>query len=443
MNRTLIIDTKKNIGKKVKICGWVNSRRDHGKIIFIDLRDISGIIQIVFTPENKQIYKLAEPLRDEWVIKVEGIVKKRPKGMQNPKIETGEIELHSKELEILSQTKTLPFSIVEKEAKEPSLEKRMNWRWLDLRNPEKQLIFRVWTTMEQIFKEYWINHDYIQIHSPKLMSVPSESGAELFEVAYFKKKAYLAQSPQFYKQMAMAAGFEKVFEIGPVFRADPSFTSRHATEFTSYDVEISFIDSHQDIIRAEERVLVKVLTMIKKKHGKEIERFYKRKLIIPKTPFPQITMGEAKKMLKKLGVASKERGDFSPEEERKLSEIILKKEKHEFIFVTEYPTQVRPFYHMRVENNPKLTKSFDLLWNGLEITTGAQREHRYSVLVKQAREKGLNLKPLRHYLNFFKYGCPPHGGFGLGPTRMLMKVFNINNIRETTFLYRGIRKLTP
>ncbi len=443
MNRTLIIDTKKNIGKKVKICGWVNSRRDHGKIIFIDLRDISGIIQIVFTPENKQIYKLAEPLRDEWVIKVEGIVKKRPKGMQNPKIETGEIELHSKELEILSQTKTLPFSIVEKEAKEPSLEKRMNWRWLDLRNPEKQLIFRVWTTMEQIFKEYWINHDYIQIHSPKLMSVPSESGAELFEVAYFKKKAYLAQSPQFYKQMAMAAGFEKVFEIGPVFRADPSFTSRHATEFTSYDVEISFIDSHQDIIRAEERVLVKVLTMIKKKHGKEIERFYKRKLIIPKTPFPQITMGEAKKMLKKLGVASKERGDFSPEEERKLSEIILKKEKHEFVFVTEYPTQVRPFYHMRVENNPKLTKSFDLLWNGLEITTGAQREHRYSVLVKQAREKGLNLKPLRHYLNFFKYGCPPHGGFGLGPTRMLMKVFNINNIRETTFLYRGIRKLTP
>ena len=443
MKRILIIDTKKNTGKKVKICGWVNSRRDHGKIIFIDLRDISGIIQIVFTPENKQIYKLAEPLRDEWVIKVEGIVKKRPKGMQNPKIETGEIELHSKELEILSQTKTLPFSIVEKEAKEPSLEKRMNWRWLDLRNPEKQLIFRVWTTMEQIFKEYWINHDYIQIHSPKLMSVPSESGAELFEVAYFKKKAYLAQSPQFYKQMAMAAGFEKVFEIGPVFRADPSFTSRHATEFTSYDVEISFIDSHQDIIRAEERVLVKVLTMIKKKHGKEIERFYKRKLIIPKTPFPQITMGEAKKMLKKLGVASKERGDFSPEEERRLSEIILKKEKHEFVFVTEYPTQVRPFYHMRVENNPKLTKSFDLLWNGLEITTGAQREHRYSVLVKQAREKGLNLKPLRHYLNFFKYGCPPHGGFGLGPTRMLMKVFNINNIRETTFLYRGIRKLTP
>jgi aspartyl-tRNA synthetase len=318
----------------------------------------------------------------------------------------------------------------------------MNWRWLDLRRPEKQLIFKVWTVMEQAFRKYWINHGYIQIHSPKLMSVPSESGAELFEVIYFDRKAYLAQSPQFYKQMAMAAGFEKVFEIGPVFRANPSFTARHDTEFTSYDIEISFIDSHQDVIRAEEEMLVEVLTTVKEKYGKEIEKFYRRKLVIPKTPFPQFTMEEAKKILKKLRVPS-EREDLSPEEERKLSEFVLKKEGHEFVFVTEYPIEVRPFYHMRLETNPKLTKSFDLLWNGLEITTGAQREHRYEILVKQAKEKGLKIESIKYYLNFFKYGCPPHGGFGLGPTRMLMKIFNIGNVREVTYLYRGVKRLIP
>ena len=445
MKRILNIETLKYLNRRVKVCGWVQTVRSHGKIIFIDLRDASGILQIVFTPHprNKNIYELAQSLRPEWVISVEGEVKKRPKEMINPKLKTGEIEIKVESLEIFSKAKTLPFPIVEKEAKETSLEKRMDWRWLDLRRPEKQLILKVWTLMEHIFREYWINHGYIQIHSPKLMSAPSESGAELFEVPYFNRKAYLAQSPQFYKQMAMAAGFEKVFEVGPVFRANPSFTSRHDTEFTSYDVEISFINSHQDVMRAEEEMLVEVLTAIKKNYGKEIEKVYKRKLIIPKIPFPQLTMEEAKKMLKRLEVPNDRKGDLSPVEERKLSEFILKKQKHEFVFVSEYPVEVRPFYHMRLENKPKLTKSFDLLWNGLEITTGAQREHRYDVLIKQAKEKGLKTEPIRHYLNFFKYGCPPHGGFGLGPTRMLMKVFNINNVREVTFLYRGVKRLTP
>jgi len=443
MERILNNQTIKYLGQKVKICGWVNSRRDHGKIIFIDLRDVSGLLQIVFTPQNNEIYQKAQELRPEWVISIEGNIKERPKEMINPKLETGKIELQAENLEIFSQAKTLPIPIFDQTVEESTLEKRMNWRWLDLRKPEKQLIFKVWTYMEQVLREYWINHGYTQIHSPKLMSSPSESGAELFEVPYFNKKAYLAQSPQFYKQMAMAAGFEKVFEVGPVFRANPSFTSRHDTEFTSYDVEISFIESHQNVIRAEEEMLVEVLTKIKEKYGKETEKFYKRKIIIPKIPFPQVTMEEAKKILKKLRVPSKGEGDLSPEEERKLSEFILKKEGHEFVFVTEYPVEVRPFYHMRFETNSKLTKSFDLLWNGLEITTGAQREHRYDILMKQAKEKGLKLASIRHYLNFFQYGCPPHGGFGLGPTRMLMKLFDIDNVREVTYLYRGVKRLTP
>ena len=444
MQRVLNAETIKYLSKKVRVCGWVNTIRSHGKILFVDLRDRSGLLQIVFTPNlNSKLYELAETLRPEWVIEVVGKIAKRPKGMENPKIETGRIELQPDKLEIFSQAKTLPFPLFEIETEEPSLEKRMNWRWLDLRKPEKRLIFEVWTLMEQAFREFWIDHGYIQIHSPKFMSAPSESGAELFEVKYFNRKAYLAQSPQFYKQMAMAAGFEKVFEVGPVFRANPSFTSRHDTEFTGYDVEISFIKSYQDVIRAEEEVLVYVLNKIKEKYGKEIEKIYERKLIVPKIPFPQMTMAETKKILSKLNIKSEKEGDLTPEEERKLSEFILKEKGYEFVFVTEYPKEVRPFYHMRLETNPNLTKSFDLLWNGLEITTGAQREHRYDILVKQAKEKGLKLESIKYYLNFFKYGCPPHGGLGLGPTRMLMKVFNVKNVREVTYLYRGIKRLTP
>lgn len=437
MPRILNNDTTKYLGQKIKVSGWVNARRDHGKIIFIDLRDRSGLLQVVFD-------KIGKDLRPEWVISVEGKIVERPKAMQNPKIETGRVEMKAENLEILSKFKgELPIPIIEKGEKEVGLQKRLNWRWLDLRNPKNQLIFKVWTFMEQAFREYWLSNGYLQIHSPKFMSAPSESGAELFEVKYFDRKAYLAQSPQFYKQMAMASGFEKVFEIGPVFRANPSFTSRHDTEFTGYDVEISFIESHQNVIQEEERLLVFALTKINEKFKEEIEKAYGRKLIIPKIPFPQVTMKEAKKILAKLNVPSEKEGDLSPEEERKLSEYIKQKEGHEFVFIIEYPIEVRPFYHMRLENNPELTKSFDLLWNGLEITTGAQREHRYKILAKQAKKKGLKLESIRHYLNFFKYGCPPHGGFGFGPTRFLMKIFNIDNVREVTYLYRGVKRLTP
>jgi aspartyl-tRNA synthetase len=292
------------------------------------------------------------------------------------------------------------------------LDKRLDWRWIDLRKPEKYLIFQVWTTMEEAFRKFWIDNGYIQIHSPKFMNAPSESGAELFEVLYFDRKAYLAQSPQFYKQMAMAAGFEKVFDIGPVFRAEPSFTTRHATEYTGYDAEISFIDSYQDVIKEEEKLIVAVLKEIKNKFGKKISKFYKRDLIIPKIPFPKITMKEAKAILKKMNVPSKSHGDISPEEERS-------------------------------ESNPGITQGFDLLWNGIEITTGSQREHRYNILIKQAKEKGLYKKSIQNYFNFFKFGCPPHGGIGIGPARMIMKIFNLDNIRDATFLHRGVKRLTP
>jgi len=437
MKRTLIEKIKERTGQQIKIAGFVHTIRDQGSIKFLIIRDISGTLQVVVTKTSPEALKVAKSLSLESVVEIVGLAK-------TEKQAPGGIEITAEKISILSLASPgLPIPVVEKGVEETDLQKRLDWRWLDLRKPEKTLVFKVWTLMEQSFREYWTQNGYIEIHSPKFMSTPSESGAELFEVKYFDRKAYLAQSPQFYKQMGMASGFERVFEVGPVFRANPSFTSRHDTEFTGYDTEISFIESHQDVMAEEQKAIRYALERIKEKFDKEISALYGRDLIVPKLPFPQVTMKQAKEILAKLGVPNEKEGDLSPEEERKLSDYILEKEGHEFLFVTEYPIEVRPFYHMRLESNPKLTKSFDLLWNGLEITTGAQREHRYDVLVAQAKEKGLKLKPIQFYLNFFKYGCPPHGGFGLGPSRMLMKVFNVGNVREVTYLYRGVKRLEP
>lgn len=443
MQRFLIKDTAKHVGEKVRVCGWVNTYRAHGKILFVDLRDISGVLQVVFVPSNKEVYDLAQTLRTEWVVEIVGQIVKRPENMVNPKIETGQVEMSVESLKVLSEAETPPIPIEETTTEETEIDKRLDWRWIDLRKPKNLLVFKAWTLLEAAFREFWISNNYVEIHSPKLIATASESGAEVFEVKYFKGKAYLAQSPQFYKQMAMAAGFEKVFETGPVFRAEPSFTSRHATEFTGYDCEISFIDSHYDIMEEEERLIVYGLNKVKEVYGEEIKKMFNREVIVPTIPFPKISMAEAKKILASKGIKSEKEGDISPEEERALGEYIKEKYNHEFVFITEYPVSVRPFYHMHDEKDPSLTKSADLLWNGLEITTLAQREHRYDVLVKQAKQKKMNIKKIQFYLDFFKYGCPPHGGFGMGPNRMIMKLFGIENVRDAMFLYRGVKRLTP
>ncbi|MEA3273437.1 MAG: aspartate--tRNA(Asn) ligase [Patescibacteria group bacterium] len=437
MDRTKIIDVKKQTGEKVKILGWINTVRDLGSIRFFLVRDISGIIQTVILKKNDAVFKLATDLSQESVVEIAGKAKKEK---QAP----GGVEIEVEDIKVLSQADPeLPIPVAEKTKKETAQTKRMDWRWLDIRKPKRQLIFKVWTEMERAMREYFLQNDFLQIHSPKLMSAPSESGAELFELPYFNRKAYLAQSPQFYKQMAMAAGLEKVFEVGPVFRAEPSFTSRHGTEFTGYDAEISFIESYEDIMKMVEKMFAHIIKAVKEKHGEAIKKYYEREVVIPQDSFPRITMQEAKKVLKELGVKSEKSGDLNQEEEKALSAHILKKAKSEFVFVTEYPIDIRPFYHMRIEDRPKVTKSFDILWNGIEIATGSQREHRYKVLKKQAMENGMSEESIKHYLNFFKYGCPPHGGIGMGPARMVMKFLNLASIREASFVYRGINRLTP
>jgi aspartyl-tRNA synthetase len=329
---------------------------------------------------------------------------------------------------------------------ETDVDKRLDWRFLDLRQPENQLIFRVQTTVEMAMREFWVSEGFLEIHTPKIMGSPSEGGAELFTLEYFGQTASLAQSPQFYKQMAMAAGLDRVFEIGPAFRADPSFTPRHSTEFTSVDMEMSWIESHHDIMEFEENWLCHVLKTVKEKHGKEIAETFDVEVVVPALPFPKVTMQEAQGILRAKGYVSPadtKAGDIDPQGERLLCEYAREKFGHEFIFITDYPIEVRPFYHMRKEENPQLTKSFDLLWKWMEITTGAQREHRYEVLAKQATEKGVSLESIQFYLDFFKYGCPPHGGFGFGLARLLAAMLNQKSIRDVVFLHRGPNRLIP
>lgn len=436
MARIHISEIRNYIGQRVTLAGFVQTIRDQGSIKFLILRDITGTVQVVVTKTTADSFAAARALSLESVLAVTGKVKEEK---QAP----GGVEVACETIVVLSAAAPeLPIPIFEKDEHATDQAVRLDWRVLDLRKPKNQLIYQVWTTMEEAFRHFWLEHGYLQIHSPKLMNSPSESGAEVFEVKYFDRQAYLSQSPQFYKQMAMAAGFEKVFEIGPVFRAEPSFTSRHATEFTGYDAEISYIQSRQDIMAELSNLLVSVLNHLKQTHGPMIEQRF-GPLTVPTSPFPEVTMLEAKQLLKQAGVSSEREGDLSPEEERRLSELIKERDGHEFVFVTGYPVSTRPFYHMREETDQTITKSFDLLWNGLEITTGAQREHRYEILKKQAKEKSLALGEIEYYLNFFKYGCPPHGGFGLGPERLLLKLLKLENIRDVSYIYRGVRRLTP
>ena len=437
MDRTYIKDLKENLGKQVNIKGFAETIRKQGGIIFLVLRDITGSIQTVVIKGNTENFEKIANLSLESVISITGDAKENS---QAP----GGIEVFIDTVEVLSAAQPeLPIPVNEKGEGETNLDTRLDWRYLDLRKEENVLIFKVWTTLEQAFINYCIENNFIQIHSPKTVITSTESGSELFEINYFDQKAYLAQSPQFYKQMAMAAGLEKVFEIGPVFRANPSFTSRHDTEFTMYDIEMAYVESVHDLLAEEEKMMVAILTAIKEKHGEDIKKIFDQEVTIPTVPFPRISFIEAKKVLAELKVFNEKKDDLNPEEERAIAQYFKDKENHDFVFVYEYPASGRAFYSMRDEKDPTISKSFDLLYKGLEITSGAQREHRFDILKKQIEEKGFDLKAFEGYLNFFKYGCPPHGGFAPGPSRFLMKILGLTNVREVTYVYRGVKRLTP
>ncbi len=435
MTRTLISELPEKVGEQVTIRGWVHALRDQKRMQFIVVRDETGLAQVVLGKEDPagELNEQVSTLTAESAVTVTGTV------VADERVKLGGLELRLEALQVDSLAEPeLPI------ATDSALDKRIDWRYLDLRRPDRKLIFEVQTTAEHAMREFWRAEHFVEIHTPKFMGSASESGAELFRVEYFDRTAYLAQSPQFYKQMAMAAGFGRVFEIGPVFRANPSFTSRHDTEFTSVDVEIAWIDSHDDVMSFEERWLAHVLAVVKDVHGEQIERTFDTELTVPALPFPRVTLEHAKELLREGGHdAPGPEHDLDPPSERALSAIVKEMHGNEFVFVTDYPTSVRPFYHMRYPDRPTLTKSFDLLWRGIELTTGAQREHRYEQLLAQAEDKRVDTGPIQYYLDFFRFGAPPHGGFGFGLTRLLMQMLGQDNVREVTFLYRGPHRLEP
>jgi len=418
---------------RVNLSGWARNLRIHKGLIFIDLRDLSGQMQLVVL-ESSAAFAEASRLTLESVISVSGTLQEKP-AKKGDTSGIKDFELLIDSLEILSlANENLPIPVLTKADNEAETDLRFDYRWLDLRQEEKQLIFKTWSKLEEGFREEFSRLGFMQIYTPCLMSTASETGSEVFEVKYFDRKAYLSQSPQFYKQMAIASGLEKVFTFGPVFRAEKSFTTRHVTEFTGWDFEFAFLDSHQDIMDVEEKLLVSGFKKLKDELNLEIE--------VPVQPFPRMTLADVKLKLKAAGVTSEKEGDLSPEEEREICRLIKEETGHDFIFVTDYPAETRAFYHMRYPDT-SITKSFDLLYRGVEVTTGAQREHRVAILEKQALEKGMNLEELKDYLNFFRFGCPPHGGVGIGPARLIMKILNLDSVKEACFLPRDVRRLLP
>ncbi|HEY1707012.1 MAG TPA: aspartate--tRNA(Asn) ligase [Rhizomicrobium sp.] len=418
------------IGERVRIAGLIDAIRDHKRVQFLVVRDASGVVQVV--REKMPGDAGEEPLTACSAVEIIGAVR------DAPSVRLGGLELAADELRVHSLAAS-PLPI----AAASVLEKQIDHRQISLRRPDQQLILAVQTTLEHAMRHWWAREGFTEIHSPKLMATFSESGADAFAVKYFGRSAFLAQSPQFYKQMAIAGGIEKVFEIGPAFRAEPSFTARHETEFTSIDMEVAWIETHDDLLRLEEEWLAAAIAAVAGRHGAEIAALLGVEIAIPTSPFPRVTMEEAQAIVRASGHMPAKTDDLDPEGERRLSAHIADTFGHEFVFVTDYPATARPFYHHRHDARPDLTRSFDLLFRGIEVTTGAQREHRYDVLRAQALERGYALEPLQSYLDFFRYGCPPHGGMGVGLARLLMALLHRQSVREVTLLSRSPTRLTP
>jgi len=416
---------------KVEIQGWIENLRDKKSMQFIVLRDLSGKIQVTVVKEEKpEIAEIFSSATLESTVKITG------EAVANEYVKLGGIEIIPESVEITSRAEALPIG------PESSIDQRIEHRWIDLRTEKNQLMFQFQSYLVNAMREYLINHDFIEIHTPKFIGTASESGAEVFEVKYFDRKAYLAQSPQFYKQMAMAGGLERIFEIAPCFRAEKSHTKKHATEFTSFDVEFSYVNSFQDVMNLEAEMIAYGLQKTKEKFGDKVKEVFGVEINVPTLPFPQMKLLDIYDELKErygFEVPEEEKTDLTTEAERLCERLAKDKFGHEFMFVTAYPPQKRAFYHMR-ENG--VLQGYDLIWKGMEITSGAQREHRYEELKKNAEEKGL-AKDVEFYLQFFKNGVPPHGGFAIGVDRLTMLLLNIPSVKETQFLFRGPDRLDP
>jgi nondiscriminating aspartyl-tRNA synthetase len=434
--RVLIGELKKHVDSEVTIAGWIDVRRDHGKLIFLDIRDRSGKVQAVALPNHKEALETASTLRAEWVIEVKGKVNKRPERMINQDEPNGMIEVEILAITILSEAKELPFEL---EA-DINLDTYLDYLPLTLREKKARAVFKIQSVLINSFRQFFLKNDFVEIQAPKLIGEDAEGGANSFNIEYFGHTAHLAQSPQLYKQI-MVGIFERVFATGNVYRAEKHSTTRHINEYTSLDIEMGFITDHTDIRKMENELLQVMMKDLVEQCAEEIKLL---KAEVPAVPdeIPQLKLREAQEVIRKeYGEDCTNEPDLEPQHERWLCEYAKKTWDSDFIFVTHFPVSKRPFYTYEDEDDPGYTNGFDLLFRGIEITTGAQRIHSYDTLIKALQNKNLDPEKFSYYLQAFKYGMPPHGGFGMGLERLTAKLLGIDNIKEATLFPRDINRI--
>ena len=437
MKKISFKNLKEHFNEEISIEGFVENVRDLQYVQFLVVRDSTGKVQVTVekNEDNERLNDIVSDLIPESTVKVMG------KLFENDKVKLNGMEIIPKKIVVTSKCLgELPINY--KDSKSTLLDTRLNYRFLDLRNEKNLLMFKVQTCLINAMREFVVKNDFIEIHTPKIISTASESGSQVFEVKYFDRKAYLAQSPQFYKQMAMCSGFERVFEIAPAFRAENSNSYRHATEFTSFDIEISYLESLDELMDFEENLFIAGLSAVKEKYGDEIRKLFGVDVVVPTKPFHRIKLEELYKVLEEqygFKMNFEDVGDMNSESEKLASKYIMEKYGHEFVFITDFSSKKRAFYHKRVNGIPQ---GADLIWKGCETTTLALRENNYEILCSQALEKGLK-DDVKFYLEFFKYGCPPHGGFAVGVDRITMLLLGTGSLKETMFIYRGPSRMEP
>lgn len=433
MQRLLIMDCTNKVGEIVKVCGWVQTRRDHGKILFLDIADRSGLIQVVLGGgEGSQ-------LRPQDVVSITGKVSRRPKKLINKNIPTGEIEIYSKDVEILSKAEELPFDMGGKDLglQLPTL---LDYRALTLRHPKVKAIFKIQETIAQTFRDVLKKEEFTEIFVPTIVPTTTEGGAEVFPIEYFGHKAYLAQSPQFYKQI-MVGVYERVFTIAHAYRAEPSVTTRHMTEYLGLDVEMGFISSWLELMDLAEKVVISMIRVVETKHKAELALFGAQVPKISKS-IPRIKLKEALEIIyKRNGVDHRKEPDLAPDDEKEICKWAQEEHGSDLVFITHYQTKKRPFYTMPDPDDPEYTLSFDLIGEGTEWATGSQRINNYKQLLEHAKIWGNKEENLLTYLQAFKYGMSPEGGFCMGLERITRDIMNLANIREASLFPRDMERV--
>lgn len=439
--RTLSKDTPKHVGKEVLLKGWVRTRRDHGKLIFFDLRDRSGLVQVVVNPRvSDAAYKAANELGPEDVVGVIGVIRQRPKGTVNRELPTGEVEVEAKEIAILGKAETLPFDMGG-ETLNLELPTLLDHRTLTLRHPKVSAIFKIQETIAATFRGVLKKEGFTEVFVPSIVPVATEGGAELFLVDYYGHKAFLAQSPQLYKQM-MVSIFERVFTIAHAYRAEPSVTTRHLSEYVSLDAEFGFIDSWQELMDVAERVISSILRSIRETNQGELLVLNVNNVPEIKKPIPRLKLREAQEILcKRTGKDQRNEPDLDPKGEREMCAWAKEETGAPFVFITHYPTEKRPFYTMPDPEDPETTLSFDLLGVSEEWVTGGQRINDYELLLSRIKERGNRPENFDLYLQAFRYGMPPEGGFAIGLERVTKDILGLANVREASLFPRDMERV--